>query len=262
MSCHSCALAEAVEADGADHHGREGDRAGHPLEARQPAERPPHADHAVAGLEDRQAGEEVEVDGEGLAALGPGLDAVDALQRQREDRVADDRRREHRRVLAPARGELDPDEHEQADRGGPAAELLRVRASALRQQAAERAPGAEGLEDVAEQDRGEHQPDPEDDHHERRRPVVERALRPQIAGEDRHDQQADADRAAQRLHRRARDHAPAGQRAPRVVLQPRLGPQHGEREERDHQHRRRRPEQQPLRDRELLALDEPVRVGD
>ena len=53
---------------------------------------------------------------------------------------------------------------------------------------------------------------------------------------------------------------PAGQRAPAVgALQARLRPQDGERGERDDQHDRRGPPEQPLRDRQVRALDEAVR---
>src|SRR3954464_3201449 len=54
---------------------------------------------------------------------------------------------------------------------------------------------------------------------------------------------------------------PARDRPPRVALQPRLRPQHGEREERDDQHRGRGPREQPLRDRQLLTLNRPRRDG-
>ena len=129
------------------------------------------------------------------------------------------------------------------------------------QQRAQRAERRERAVDPAEQDRGEHQPDPERDQQERRRPVVQRGPAAEIAGQDRDDQQQDPDRAPQDLQRQRGEPAPARQRAPVVALQPRLRPQHGQREERDHQHGGRRPGEQPLRDRELLALDEAVRLA-
>ena len=59
---------------------------------------------------------------------------------------------------------------------------------------------------------------------------------------------AHADRAAEELDRPRAQHAPdpARQRPPARVLQPRLRPQRGERDEGDAQHGRRRPPEQPL----------------
>ena len=148
---------------------------GRRIEPRQPAQRPPQAEHAVAGLEDRDPREQVEVDRERLAVARPRLDAPHVLRGERQDRVADDGGDEHRRVVSPQ-----PDtssiqvKTSRATAGRPAPEPLGVRPVQRRQQPPERPERAERAVEVAEQDRGEHQPDPERDQQERRRPVVQR----------------------------------------------------------------------------------------
>ena len=75
------------------------------------------------------------------------------------------------------------------------------------------------------------------------------------AGVDDEHEERDADRAGERVEepRQARD-AALGR-----LLEARLGPQHREADERRDEHDRRRPAEQPLRDRQVLAPDEPVR---
>ena len=256
------ALAQPVERDGADHHDDERDRAGHRVEARQPAEERAHADDAVPRLEHRHPREEVEVDRERLAPARPRLDAVDRHRGERQQRVAGHRGGERRGLLAPARGELDPGEHEQAGRGGPAAEPFRVGPAhaVAEQHAADRPPRVDEAEDVAEQHAHEHQPDPEDDEDEGRREVVQRRRRPGVAGGEHEREDRDAEHAAGDLHAAAAEQAsdPAGQRPPARVLEPRLRPQRRQRDEGDAEHDRRRPPEQPLRDRQARALHEPV----
>ncbi len=253
------ALAETVERDGPDHHRDEQDGPGHGLQARQPGQRRPQADHALARLPHRQAREQVEVDRERLAVAGPRLGPEQRLRRQGVDGVGDRRGGQLLRGLAPARDQLDPGEAEQRERGRVTAPALGIRADAGQPY---RPPRAERAEQVAEQRAGEHEPDPEVDQDERRREVVERRAPAGVAGRDHHAEQRDPDRAAGDLHRRAAEHAPEpGQRAPWGLLQARTGPQHREPGERGDEHDRRRPPEQPLRDRQRRALDEAVRLG-
>ena len=110
------ALREAVEGDGADHHGHERHGAGRVVQPRQPAQRPPHTEDAVAHLPHRHAGEHVVVDRERLAAARPRLDAPVELGGERQQRVAERGRDERRRLLAPPAHELDPREDPAARR--------------------------------------------------------------------------------------------------------------------------------------------------
>ena len=183
------------------------------IEPRQAAERRAQADHAVARLEHADAREQVEVDRERLAAPRPGLDAPHRLGGERDDRVADDRRDQRRRRVGPPADQLDPGEHQQPERGGPAAEPLRVGTARRRaaaderaRRAADRPPRVEGAEDVSEQDRQDDEADPEGDHDEGRREVVGGRVGPDVAGHD-HDHQQ------QRRRSRRRGSRPRGCRA-------------------------------------------------
>jgi hypothetical protein len=124
----------------------------------------------------------------------------------------------------------------------------------------QRAPRAEGGEQVAEQRARERQPDPEDDEDEAGREVVERALGAGEAGDQYHCKEHDADRPAGDLEEAGSQHPPErpGQGPPMIMLQLRLGPERGEGEERDDQDDGGGPEEKLLRDREVGALDEPV----
>ena len=120
--------------------------------------------------ERREAGEHPEVLGEGLAAIDPALDPEQGHRRERDRRVDERRDRDvARREADEAEAGLAPDELEEevADQpgdGGPAAEPLGVlerrRArfwptsfeKTAGDGAADRAPGVEGAEDVAEED--------------------------------------------------------------------------------------------------------------
>ena len=254
------ALAEAVERDRADHHRDEEHRPGVGVEPRQAAERRPQPDHAVARLPDRDPREEVEVDGEALAVPRPGLGPEDRLHDQRVDRVAQRGGGQRRRVVAPARHELDPGEDEQRDRRRVAAPGLRVGPEPRQP---DRPPRRERAEHVAEQHAQEHEPDPEVDQDERRGEVVERRAAPDVARQQDHHEQGDADQRAQPLDRARAEHPPdpGRQRPPAGLLEPRRRPQHREPRERRDEHDRRRPAEQPLGDREVGALDEPVRLG-
>ena len=242
------------------------DRPRRRVEPRQPAQRRPQADDAVARLDRRHAREEVVVDGERLAVAASSVSTPHTTcAASVSTRVAERRGDQPRRVLAPARGELDPGEDQQPRRGGPAPEPLRVRPQAARrQQAADRPPRAERAEDVAEQHAREHEPDPERDQDERGREVVERGPAAQEAGQHDHDEQRDAEQPAQPVDgARAQQRAPMPrQRAPgQLALHPRLGPQRRQRDEGEHEHRARRPREQLRRDRQVAALDEPVGGG-
>ena len=92
-----------------------------------------------------------------------------------------------RDAAAGAVDDLQPDDGEQADRGRPAAEPLGVgevgralagdRLEAAADGAADRAPGVEGPEDVAEQDAEEREAEPGGDEEEGEGEVAVRALR-------------------------------------------------------------------------------------
>jgi hypothetical protein len=115
------------------------------------------------------------------------------------------------------------------------------------------------LEDVAEQCAGECDTDPEDDQDERRREVVQRRVAAREAGYEHDDQRDRPKGAADRLDGAAADHAAARECAPAGVLEAGAGPQRAQRNERHDQHRGRGPAEQPLRDRQVRALHEPVR---
>jgi hypothetical protein len=227
---------------------------------RQPAQRRPQADDAVARLPHRDAREQVEVDREPLAVAGPRLGAEDGLHGQRVDAVDDCGRAQVGRRVAPAGDELDPGEAEQRERGGVAAPALRVGPDARQPDSA---PGAERAEQVAEQNAREGQADPEVDQDEGRGEVVERRPAALVAGEHDEHQQRDADRRAEQLQRPAAERAPepAGQRSPGRILQSRARPQQRQSRERGHHHDRRSPCEDDLRNRQRGALDDPVRLG-
>ena len=204
--------------------------------------------HAVARLERADPREEVEVDGEPLAAPRPRLGAPDRLRGERDHRVAErgaDQRARHR---VPLPDQLDPREDQQHGGGRPAAEPLRVGARRRRPaaehragRAADRPPRAERAEHVAEEQRHEDEPDPEDDQDEGGGEVVGARVHAGVAADDRQHEQRHADRPAEDLDGAAAEEAPARERPPRGVLQLRLRPQHRQRAERDDEHGGRRP---------------------
>ena len=225
-------------------------RARHRIQPRQPAQRRPQADDAVARLPHRHAREEVEVDGEGLAVAGPRLRPEERLHRERVDGVDDRGGGQVARHLAPAGDQLDPGERQQRERGGIAAPALGVRPDARQ---LDRAPRAERAEHVAEQHAGEHQADPEVDQDERRGEVVERRAAARVAGVDHDREQRAADRGAERPPRpgcracaRAR-RAAAARAAPAAAGR---GQSTARPDERDHEHDRGGPARTALRDRQ------------
>ncbi len=168
--------------------------------------------------------------------------------------------------------QLQPEKADEAARGRPAAEALGVgerRAVGLAGHEAEhagerprdRAPGVEGAEDVAEADAQEHQAEPGGDEDEGDREVPVGRLGPREAAPDGDGEQADADQAREDLCRRAGDRRrqPARGRAPALVLELRLAPEHRQRDEGDDQDEGGAPGEQPLRDRQVLLADQGMR---
>ena len=116
------ALAEAVEARGPDGDAQQRDRARDRVEARQPRQRPPEIEHAVAPFPYRQARDDAEVGAERVGPVAPLVDPVEAHAGQLHGRVGEREQREGRRVVAALVGQLDPREAQQPERGRPAAE--------------------------------------------------------------------------------------------------------------------------------------------
>ena len=169
--------------------------------------------------------------------------------------------------------ELEPGEAEQADRGRPAAEPLGVgRAAPARDWPAtelegatddpgDRPPRVEGAEDVAEDDAEQDEAEPDGDEDERDREVAVRRFGAR-SGPTRSTSPEEEDARAARRHLgdrvEQRGREPARRRAPAVVLELAGLPGDREREERNDQDERRRPREQPLRDRQVLAAEERV----
>jgi hypothetical protein len=121
-----------------------------------------------------------------------------------------------------------------------------------------RATASHGLiaEDVADHDRGERKPDPEHDEDDGDDQIgLRRALLAGEPGVDHDHEQRDADRARQRCEQ-ARDPQDG---AFTRFLKPRGRPERRERDEGDDEHDACRPREQPLRDRQILLADQPMR---
>ena len=219
------------------------------------------------------AREEVEVDREGLAAGDPGLDPVERHRHEGERRVDERGDRDGLGVVAVRRHQLHARRTRRsrrrpasgrAARGRRAAPAVRPRAAFPAIQPTVRPIARHGLKALKTSPNRTltgSEGEPEDHVDEGRREVGGRALRAAQPGVDDHAQQEHADRAAQRSRPagcRAARPMPPGQRPPALALEPRLGPKHGERDERDDQHHRGRPAEQPLRDGQVGPADEPV----
>ena len=124
----------------------------------------------------------------------------------------------------------------------------------------DRPPRAERPPDVAEQQRQHRHPDPEDDVHPGRGDVAERVGRAEERGGEDDDEQERRERLDDDPHRP--EHEPAEGRAEiaasRVLLELRRLPQRPEQDERDDEHERPSPEEEPLGNGEVLDPPDPV----
>ena len=166
------------------------------------------------------------------------------------------------RVVAVDVDELDPGEDEDPDGRGPAPEPRRVgdrlraggrRAHAPGDPRRRRGPvarhGLKAAKTSPKKTLRNGTPTQKQHVDRGRREVGGRRLRAGQAGAHDGDEDRDADRAAQHLERQR---ARAGRGRSRALLEPRLGPQDGERDERDDEHDGGAPGEQPARDRQVL----------
>ena len=172
-------------------------------------------------------------------------------------------------ALAP--DDLEPDDGEQADRRRPAAQPLRVagvggalagdQAEARSGGAADRPPGVEGPEEVAEDRREEREAEPAGDEEEGEGEVAVGRFGALEAGVDRQPEEEDADRAAERLHRQGEEDArePRPERPLMQLLEAGAAPACRQREEGDDQDDRSPPGEEPGRDRQVLPGCQGVR---
>ena len=208
--------------------------------------------------------EQPEEDAERVGVAHPRLDAVEAHPDEHHHEVDEHQQRQRAGLAGLGPAQLADREREQPDGGRPAAEALGVvqrlgqRAGAVADQAdaaADRPPRAQQPEDVAEQQRGERDADPEADVDHRRREVRVRPLGAEQARVDGDEEDEDAECAEQDLDARGRPKSRfSGSRR-----QPRLRPAERERDERHDQHGRAGGGEQRDGDREVGAPDDPVR---
>ena len=267
----------AVEAGGGDRGDHDSSRAGQGRPVGRGRERTAAAEPAVLDPEAAELGEHPEIDGEDLAALAPPLGPEQGHHRQRVAAVDEGGGGGRVRVeadgdaAAGAVDDLQPDDREQADRGRPAAERLRVgevggalagdRPEARPRRPAHRAPGVEGPEDVAQQGGEERKAEPGGDEEEGEGEVAIRRFGAAQAGVDGDAEQEDADEAAENLDGPADQSAgePRPEGAPVRLLETGLAPGRREREEGRDQDDRRPPGEQPGRDRQVLPGGQRVR---
>ena len=123
--------------------------------------------------------------------------------------------------------------------------------------------GLRRAKDSPEQCARERHANPEGDEDKRRGDVVQRTLGAGEAGDQHRCQRSDADHRGDRIEQRRPEGAAerSRQRAPTVALQTGLLPEKAEGEKRDDQDHERRPDEQPLRNREVGALNQSVARG-
>ena len=263
--------AEPVEADRAQHHGHEGEHPRHPLGPRETAEGHPEDEPAVVLAERSDPGEQPEVDGEAVAVVVPGPPAERGHAEPHRVAVERDRERERARARRLGVRELERSEQGERDSPGPDAEplwvlerrrpLLAQTPPQPRDAVRDCEPRVENPPDVPEQHLDEHEPQPERDVDERRREVLGRGrLADQRGQEDEHEQ-AGRDGADDHSERGRPEDAlePLGERTPRgAPLELRPLPERTQREEREDEDDGAAPEEEPLRNRQVLDAADPV----
>ena len=225
----------------------------------------------LAAAERADPREQLEVDREAVAVPEPGFRAEGGRAQPRDHAVDRDRQRERVRVGGIHVRQLHRRERQQQHGGRPAAEPLRVLERRLvvepkpphdpARAVRGRPPRAQHRPDVPEQDDDEHHPDPEVDVDEGRSEVDAARVLPDQRAEPEEDEQGERGGAGDDPHRggqeqpleRGRQRAPGG-----PLGQHGLPPEHGEGDERDHEHARRAVEEDVARDREVANPPDPV----
>ena len=240
-------------------------RSGQELHRVEPGEGASDPEHPVAHVQGADAGEEAEVDPEGI---GPRAEALDPEERHPHELHGGVRQRDERQatgLVAVRVHQLEPPEGQDPGGRRPSAEPARVgewcrrprpRPAAERPAARARGrpPRVERPEDVAEDRRHHHQADPEDHIDERWQQVRVGA---RAAGQAAGHQPAECQHAhGARGH--LRPEGEAQQRAPVALPQKGGAPQDAQREERDQQHQPRSPDEEPLGNGEVGAGDQAV----
>ena len=211
-----------------------------------------------------------EQDREALAALRPGLAAEGEHAEERDVRVERDRERERPRVRRVRVAELERDEGEERHRSRVAPEALRVHGQRARltpqplphpdERVCERPPGAERPPHVAEEQREQREPEPEDDVDPGRSEVLERLRGADEGGREHDHEEHDGDRLHDDPHRP--EHEPAEARSERAAggspLELRCLPERPESDERDDEDDGAAPVEQPRGNGEVLDPPDPV----
>ena len=261
------AVGEAVEAGRPDqreeHRGGPGER----LELPRAEQRRPQRQPSPAPVERRQRADHREVDREAVGAVGPGLDPERGHPGQLERSIYKGQDRQQVGVVFARVDELEPGEGDQRRGRRVAADLRRIgteerprlaprRPQHRRPGAADGPPRVERPEDVAEEGREDRDPDPEDDVHRGRREVRGEVLFAPQPGVDDDREDADADRPAGPFEGPRNGQQLVFRDSPQPALA-----QAEHREEGDHDDHRRRPGEEPGRDRQIRPPDDPVRGG-
>ena len=216
--------------------------------------------------QDREPGDQAEVDGERLAVSQPDVSSERGHSDPSDPAVDRDGEREHPRVGGVRVRELHRCETEEEERRRPATEPVRVgerrfpvecrAAPAPRDEVGRGAPRTEPGPDVPEQDRERNEADPEEHQDERRGEVRSDGT---LADERRHEddhEETEPQRAQQDAKRTGGN---PKERAQPLMLEDRSPPERTERGEGQHQHGGGAVVRQPLRDRRVLHAGDPVR---
>jgi hypothetical protein len=247
-------------------HAQQRDRSGEEIEPEQRRQRHPHVEPVVAALESGDAAEQAEVDRERVRPVGPGVDAVQAHAHELNRRIGQREDGQRRGIVAARVDELEPGKAQDPHCRRPAPEARRVphrlghRPAAHRpgdegDRARDRPPRVERAEDVAEEQAGERQPDPERNVDGGRGEVGLGALHP---GESRVDD-GHEDRHADDPADDVDEHTGEPAQPPRRLgLQDRLRPQDREADERQQQDHPGRPPEYVVGNGKVALADDPV----
>ena len=240
------------------------------LGSREPGEREPQPDPSLANDEGRDPREVREQDREALAPLRPALAPECDHAEERDVRVDRDRERERPRVRGIRVAQLERDEGEERHGAGVAPEALRIRGERAGlttgplphpdERVCERPPGAEGPPHVAEEEREQREPEPEDDVDPRWSEVLERLGGADEGGREHDREEHDGDRLHDDPHRP--EHEPTEARPERTAggspLELRCLPERPQSDERDDEDDGATPVEEPRGNGKILDPPDPV----